>query len=1269
MKAISASLLKYFQLSIALILILGSAKAQLRADFTANTTNGCAPIIVSFTDNSTGNPTSWKWDLGNGTNSFLQNPSVSYTTPGTYSIKLVISNGNQQDSIVKQQYITVHAAPTVNFSSLITQGCYPLKVNFTDASIANSGSVNQWQWDFGDGNTSTIQNPAHTYTAQGNYDVKLKVTNSNGCFKVLGKSAYIKVEGGVKANFTYAVAGNCTPPTPVTFNNTSTGTGTLNYTWWFGDGTSSTNVNPIHSYTTPGSYTVTLITQNTFGCTDTLAKTNAINVGSVQANFSVTANACVGSAVNISNTSTPATVSSYWSFGDGSFSTDVNPVKVYAAAGTYSIKLINNFGACTDSITKTITINAKPTASFTANNTIACSVPATVQFLNNSVGGVSYQWNFGNGNTSTLQNPTHTFTSFGNYTVALVVVGANGCTDSLSKTDLVKIGAPKISNIIRTPKEGCVPLNVNANAVVSSLQPISNYEWTFGDGGFSANMNSTHTYTTEGTFTIQLVITTTGGCKDTLAIQDAVKVGHKPTADFEGTPRVACPTTGVHFTDLSTNGPIDKWQWWFGDSKQSTLQNPTTTYSDTGFFNVRLAVWNNGCSDTISKGNYMYIKPPIAKFSQKINDCNNKLKVVFIDSSKGAQSYVWNFGDGTTSTLANPVHVYATAGTYVVTLSVFNADCSHSKARTIIVDDKKGNLKASADTICRNGAVSFSIDSINTAFSATYKWNVGTGSALTTSTPNLDYIYTQQGTYAVSVEITYSNGCIDTLRYAKGIKVFGPTANFNALTQQYCAGTNIQFTENATSDGVHPISTFTWNYGDGTITNYNAGPFTHQYANAGNYGVLLKVTDLFGCTDSVYKANAVSISKSIAAFVENDTLICPGTALQLNSQSVGNNLTYQWSLGDGSQSSLMNPSHIYTNQGTYTIQLAVKDQLGCTDTLVKINRVKVYLPVARFTMSDSTAVCPPLLVNMTNNSLNAGYHNWTFGDGSSSSVMNAAHLFTYPGNYTVKLKVTNTGGCADSLTKQVSINGPTGTFSYIPNLACSPVQVSFSATTQNAIKNIWDFNDGSVNATTQNSTNYTYTIGGHYIPKSFWETKTEQYIRWEIYQPDEPEILSLVKEYVPKAVLELGAGAGRNIRYFDTADQYVGIDIARNLLGRAVDRIKQPSRSHLIVADASRLCFSPGQFDFIFSDSTLQHLTPSMMASAVKEIMAACCGRLALLEYVRELSLDNNWFAQSHIFSHPYIELFSPYARLVRHQRIAFPIQPAIKELFVFEKY
>ena len=1087
MKAISASLLKYFQFTLALILILGSAKAQLRADFTANTTSGCSPIIVSFTDNSTGNPTNWKWDLGNGTNSFLQNPSVSYITPGTYSIKLVISNGNQQDSIVKQQYITVNATPTVNFSALITQGCYPLNVNFTDLSIANNGTINQWQWDFGDGTIATNQNPSHIYTAEGNYDVKLKVTNSNGCFKVLGKSAYIKVEGGVKANFNYSVAGNCAPPTPVTFNNTSSGTGTLNFQWWFGDGTSSTDANPVHSYTAPGSYTVTLITQNTFGCTDTLVKTNTIIVGSVQANFTIPTSICAGSAVSISNTSTPATVSSNWIFGDGSFSTEINPVKAYSTAGTYTIKLINNFGACTDSIVKTITVNTKPTALFTATNNIACSVPATVQFLNNSVGGVSYQWNFGNGNTSTLQNPTHTFTSFGNFTVGLVAIAANGCSDTITKNSLVKINAPKINSVLIDKKEGCLPLIINATANVNSTQAIASYQWTFGDGSFSSAINPAHTYTTEGVFTIQLIITTVGGCSDTLRLQDTVKVGHKPTADFSGTPRNVCPTTAVQFTDASTNGPIDRWYWWFGDSKRSTLQNPLTSYSDTGFFSVRLAVWNNGCSDTISKSNYIYVKPPVARFSHVINDCNNKLKVRFIDSSKGAQTYIWDFGDGTTSTLANPVHTYAVAGTYVVTMSVFTAECSHSKARTVIVDDHIGILKVSADTVCRNSVVNFTIDSVNNAFSATYKWKIGSASVITTNIPQLDHTFTQPGSYPVFVEIIYSNGCIDTLRYTKGIKVYGPTANFNTLSQQYCAGTSINFTESSITDGTHSISNWTWNFGDGNIVSYTAAPFTHQYTNAGNFGVLLKVSDLFGCTDSIYKANAVSISKSVAAFTENDTLICPNTTLQLTSQSTGNNLTYQWDLGDGSQSSLMNPSHVYTTQGTYTIKLAVKDQLGCTDTLIKLNRVKVYLPVARFAMSDSTAVCPPLLVNMTNSSINAGYHNWTFGDGSSSTQTNPSHLFTYPGNYTVKLKVNNTGGCADSLTKQVFINGPTGTFSYIPNLACSPVLVSFNAITQNTVKNIWDFNDGSVNTTTQNSTSYTYTIGGHYIPKLILE--------------------------------------------------------------------------------------------------------------------------------------------------------------------------------------
>jgi PKD repeat protein len=227
MKAISAAWLKYFQLMTVLILIHGSASAQLKADFTSSNSAGCSPIVVSFQDLSTGNPTSWKWDLGNGTTSFLQHPAATYFTPGTYAVKLTVQNANQKDSIVKQSFITVYNNPQLNFSAPITMGCYPLSVAFTDLTTNNLDTSSQWQWDFGDGTISTQQNPVHTYTTQGNFDVTLKVTNSKGCFSVVNKPAFIKVEGGVHTNFTFNMPTSCAPPTPISFTNSSTGTGTL----------------------------------------------------------------------------------------------------------------------------------------------------------------------------------------------------------------------------------------------------------------------------------------------------------------------------------------------------------------------------------------------------------------------------------------------------------------------------------------------------------------------------------------------------------------------------------------------------------------------------------------------------------------------------------------------------------------------------------------------------------------------------------------------------------------------------------------------------------------------------------------------------------------------------------------------------------------------------------------------------------------------------------------------------------------------------------
>lgn len=1088
MKAIMVSYLKHILCtSIIILTFLVSSNAQLEAGFYTNNIKGCSPSLVKFQDTSKGNPTFWKWDLGNGTISYQKNPSVTYLNPGTYTIKLFISNQNGADSLTKISYINIFDNPVVNFTSNQTIGCAPLDIQFTDLSTSGTDSITQWLWDFNDGNISTLQNPIHAYTVQGEFDVKLKVTTINGCFKAIEKQNFIKTEGILKAAYTYnAIGTNCTAPTTIQFTNNSTGTGNLTYLWSFGDGATSTLQNPVHIYNANGSFNVMLIVTNQLGCTDTLQTLNAISIGSVQANFSIPDSICAGTKLDLFNTSLPTVVSNNWFFGNGTGSTQINPSVTYLNEGIYTIKLVSNFGACLDSIEKTIKVLAKPIANFNATNTTNCSLPLQTQFTNTSMGGEFYHWNFGDGTNSTLQNPTHSFTFFGTYNISLQVKALNGCTDTKVVDSLIKLIPIKIDSLNIKPIEGCVPLSVSMNASISAKDSIVNYTWQFGDSTTSFEKSPTHLFTKVGTYSIKLVIENINGCTDSLTVQNAVKVGDKPNADFEATPKIGCTTTGIKFTDLSTDATIDTWRWSFGDGKRSNNQHPLTTYQDTGWFNVRLIVWSNGCSDTMVKPNYIFIKPPMANFVYTANDCNNKLTVKFTDSSKGAISYQWNFGDGNTSTQVNPTHTYTKAGTYQVMLVVFNGDCSHAKIKTVTVDDNNGKLIISDTVICRNSNVKFALTNLNSVSTATYTWNVGEGDLITTGGgPLTEYVYTNAGTFNVWVAIDYVNGCKDTVFY-NSIKVYGATAKFSVPNNTFCSGSTVVFNDSSFSDGLHTITSWNWNYGDGTVQQNTNAQAWHTYLTGGNFNVQLKVTDNFGCTDSIVKNNAVNIAQTIASF-STDTMVCPSTNIHFLNHSSGNNLTYQWNLGDGTLDNNFAPMHNYINQGSYTISLIATDNFGCADTVTKVNYVKVYYPVANFNISDSTAVCPPLMVNTTNNSLFAGSSNWSFGNGSFSNNYNPSHLYIYPGNYTIKLVVKNTGGCADSTTKTVVINGPTGTFSYPATVACNPVQIKFKAITENSISNTWDFNNGVTNTTNVDSTLYTYTTGGYYLPKLILE--------------------------------------------------------------------------------------------------------------------------------------------------------------------------------------
>ncbi len=330
------------------------------AAFSASPTTGNAPLNVTFTDNSTGSPTAWKWNFGDGTNSTTKNPVHNYSKTGNYTVALTVSNAAGNNTTTKTNYIKVTAAtikPIANFTSNVTSGKIPLNVAFMDKS---TGAPKAWKWAFGDGTNSTTQNPTHNYSKAGNYTVALTVSNAAGN-NTTTKTNYIKVTATTikpVANFTSDVTSGKVPLN-VSFTDKSTGSPT-SWKWTFGDGTNSTIQNPKHTYSKAGNYTVAL-TVSSAASNNTTTKTNYIKV---TANNSQNATIPVVSfwgsrtsgtapiTIGFTDASTNTPTAWNWSFGDGTYSTVQNPRHTYSKAGNYSVTLSASNAAGTGTKTR-----------------------------------------------------------------------------------------------------------------------------------------------------------------------------------------------------------------------------------------------------------------------------------------------------------------------------------------------------------------------------------------------------------------------------------------------------------------------------------------------------------------------------------------------------------------------------------------------------------------------------------------------------------------------------------------------------------------------------------------------------------------------------------------------------------------------------------------------------------------------------------------------------------------------------------------------------
>ncbi len=629
------------------------------------------------------------------------NPSVA--GPGTHTIWYKFtSNANCIDSV--SQTIMVRAKPVAAFTN--TTGCLPANglMQFTNASTVSDGQVLSYVWNFGDASpTSTILNPSHNYTAEGNYSVMLSVTTNNNCVA----NTTVSVPVAIRPQLSYppltAQCQNITTPVSIataTATNGITGTGV-----YAGPGTDPTG-NFTASIAGAGTHTIWYKFTTNGGCRDSISQTILVRAKPVAVFTNTTG--CLPTNgqmqfTNASSVSDAQTLSYVWDFGDLSpASTLADPSHNYAAEGTYNVKLsvstnngcikdttipvvvsikpqfpanaalpavcedapsfalaqvpvlnavtgtgvysgagisANNMfdplvagdgshtlwyvftttGGCKDSVSTTVNVHPKPTASFTVNTDICLDQSATL--TNNSTitsGSIStWNWDFGDATTAsyTTGNPfAKTYSTFNNYTIRLVTISNNGCKDTTTRN--IAVHALPLANFM-LPASVCMP---NGTASFTNQTTIGDnaaltYSWDFGDGSpLSSQDNPSHVYAGVNSYNVTLIATSGYGCKDT-STKLMSAFFDKPIAAFTVNPSSLCQGSDNRFSDLSTapNSTVSTWNWSFGDGSTSTTQNPAKRYSNPGVYNVQLTVVNAvGCiSDVFADQVTVYLQPVI----------------------------------------------------------------------------------------------------------------------------------------------------------------------------------------------------------------------------------------------------------------------------------------------------------------------------------------------------------------------------------------------------------------------------------------------------------------------------------------------------------------------------------------------------------------------------------------------------------------------------------------------------------------------------------
>ena len=559
----------------------------------------CTNRPYRFT-NTTTNAVNYAWDFGDGTTSTDFAPLHAYADSGYYLVKL---DAYSQHGCFSTETLTIYITPPPPdpfFNKSVNMGCGPLPVFLTiNDSLVYQNSDASFFWDFGNGITSATLIPRDTlyYPAGVISDTvyHISFSSKNYCDSLVFNDSVI-VSPVPSTRFAMNHDWECSPVTVIFKNNSFGHPGS--FYWDFGDGTTSAEYEPSHTFTTgnlPTTFNITLISSNVCGA-DTLSQELLVKPNTVDAFFTADhIMGCEGDTVcffnHSSDTSNVGISTLSWNFGDGQGSSEENPCYIYEQPGTYIVSLHVDNGCGHDEAYDTILINPSPQLEIQSLNEACMGDTLFFDFTTN-VDIASKIWYFGDGDSSLLSKPFHRYTAEGAYDVTLKGVSANGypaCIGTTSKQVMIK---PTPDARILTDTAGCAPLSVTFQGDSGSY-----HLWDFGDNS-TPSSNPSHVFNTPGLFRVKLTSENSNMCKDFATTE--IRVFESPVSQFTYTSSGGYPEH-LTFTNISTGATACFWDFGNGKVLSSCDINEPIEYKQSGDYTIYLKTTNQfGCTDTAS---------------------------------------------------------------------------------------------------------------------------------------------------------------------------------------------------------------------------------------------------------------------------------------------------------------------------------------------------------------------------------------------------------------------------------------------------------------------------------------------------------------------------------------------------------------------------------------------------------------------------------------------------------------------------------------------